>query len=74
MMSDMSFADLEIRILAKQAEGYPVELTVNREQQYARGYLPAGFLPWTPGASLPARRRADRHRAESSLRLKGLTR
>ena len=51
MISDVSFADLEIRILAKQADGYPVELTVNQEQQYARGYLPTGFLPWTPGAS-----------------------
>jgi len=51
MMSDTAFADLEIRILAQQADGYPVELTVNQEQQYARGYLPAGFLPWQAGAS-----------------------
>jgi hypothetical protein len=51
MTTETAFADLEIRILGGEAEGYPVELTVNQEQQYARGYLQTGFLPWIPGVS-----------------------
>ncbi|MGD2077305.1 MAG: CHAT domain-containing protein [Chloroflexota bacterium] len=38
------YADLEIRILEKQQEGYPVEMTLNNEQQFQRGYLDPGFL------------------------------
>ena len=42
------YADVEIRILAKQVQGYPVELTVNHEQEYAGGLLdPTAILPWT---------------------------
>ena len=40
------YADLEIRILEQQAEGYPVEMTLNSEQQFPRGFLDPGFLPW----------------------------
>ncbi|MGD8584558.1 MAG: CHAT domain-containing protein, partial [Chloroflexota bacterium] len=40
------YADLEIRILEKQQEGYPVEMTLNSEQQFPRGYLDPGLLPW----------------------------
>ncbi len=40
------YADLEIRILEKQQEGYPVEMTLNSEQQFSRGYLNPGSLPW----------------------------
>ena len=49
-----TYADLEIRILKKpeHAEGYPVELTVNHEQEYPGGHLDPGFLPsWQPSAS-----------------------
>ncbi len=51
-----SFADVEVRIFpAEQPQNgaacYPVELRLNGEQEYPRGYLrlPEGFLPWTPG-------------------------
>ncbi len=44
------YADLEIRILEKQEEGYPVEMTLNSEQQFPRGYLDPGFLPWVPSS------------------------
>jgi hypothetical protein len=40
------YADLEIRILEKQQEGYPVEMTLNSEQQFPRGYIDSEILPW----------------------------
>jgi hypothetical protein len=40
------YADLEIRILEQQEDGYPVEMTLNSEQQFSRGYLDPDFLPW----------------------------
>ena len=46
-----AYADLEIRILAQQEDGYPVELTLNNEQEFPRGYLNRALLPWKPGAS-----------------------
>lgn len=48
----LEFADLEIRIFSQQPEGFPVELTLNNEQQFPRGYLDPGFLPWVPGVDL----------------------
>ena len=44
----LQYADLEIRILPLEDEGYPVELTLDGQRQYARGYADPGFLPWTP--------------------------
>ena len=46
-----SYADLEIRILDRQEQGYPVEITLNGEQEYPRGFLAADVLPWVGGAS-----------------------
>ncbi len=46
-----AYADLEIRILAKQGEGYPIEMTLNSEQEFPAGYLDPGHLPWVPMAS-----------------------
>ncbi len=40
------FADLEIRILRRHAEGYPVEITLNGEQQLGRGILDPALTPW----------------------------
>lgn len=45
------FADLEIRILEQQPQGYPVEITFNNEQQFPRGYLDPSFLPWVASPS-----------------------
>lgn len=45
------FHDLEIRILKIEEAGYPVEITLASEQEFPRGYLDPGFLPWTPGPS-----------------------
>jgi len=47
----VDFADLEIRILGAQDEGYPVELTLNSEQEFGWGILRADFLPWVPSDS-----------------------
>jgi hypothetical protein len=41
-----NYADLEIRILDRQSQGYPIELTLNYEQEFPRGYLDPGQLPW----------------------------
>lgn len=48
------YADLEIRILELQQQGYPVELTLNFEQEFPRGYLDPAGLPWRQGVN-PAR-------------------
>ncbi len=45
-------ADLELRIFPRQAEGYPVEITLDRHQVFPRGYLPADVTDWTPGGDL----------------------
>ncbi|MEM7030825.1 MAG: CHAT domain-containing protein [Chloroflexota bacterium] len=39
MAQQTAFTDLEIRILKKETAGYPVEMTLNHEQQFERGYL-----------------------------------
>jgi hypothetical protein len=46
-----NYADLEIRILGRQTQGYPVELTLNYEQEFPRGYLDPDWLPWVPSAA-----------------------
>lgn len=45
------FADVEIRIRAKQDIGYPVELTVQtptNDQEFEGGHLTDTLLPWVP--------------------------
>lgn len=41
-----SYADVEIRILERQEQGYPVEITVDNEREFPRGFLDPAFLPW----------------------------
>ena len=55
-VSQTAYADLEIRILARQAQGYPVEITLNHEQEFPRGYLdPESLpLPWVGTAAAEA--------------------
>ena len=45
------YADLEIRILERQEEGYPVEMTLDGEQEFPRGYLDPEGLPLAPSLS-----------------------
>ncbi|MCP4539005.1 MAG: SUMF1/EgtB/PvdO family nonheme iron enzyme [Chloroflexi bacterium] len=42
-----NFADLEIRILQRRDEEYPVEITLDGQQESSQGYLSANILPWT---------------------------
>ena len=49
-MPKQSYADLEIRILNKMSDGYPVELTLNNAQEFAGGRLDLAFLPWVASA------------------------
>lgn len=46
-----STATVEIRIFASNDDGYPIELTVNHEQEFGRGYLSADALPWVSSGS-----------------------
>ncbi len=51
-MSETSHhADLEVRILARRDAAYPVEMTLNSEQEYGPGSLAAAELPWVPSHS-----------------------
>ena len=50
-MSHPAYADLEIRILERRPEGYPVEITLNNEREFPRGYLSPDMLPWVAGSS-----------------------
>src|SRR5512145_286267 len=43
---DPEFADLEIRIFPCQEKGYPVEITLDGQQEFQPGYLTAEILPW----------------------------
>ncbi len=38
--------DLQVRIFARETKGYPVELTLDGEQVFERGYLSEAILPW----------------------------
>ncbi|MEM7028675.1 MAG: CHAT domain-containing protein, partial [Chloroflexota bacterium] len=51
MAKQISHADLQIRILELENEGYPVEITFFGEQEFPRGYLDPGELPWVAGSS-----------------------
>jgi tetratricopeptide (TPR) repeat protein len=50
----MHYADLEIRIQNEDANGYPVELTLDDEQTLGRGILSASLVPWVPSADSAA--------------------
>ncbi|MBP8000926.1 MAG: SUMF1/EgtB/PvdO family nonheme iron enzyme [Chloroflexi bacterium] len=39
------YVDVEIRVLAQETQGYPVEIEVGEGQQFPRGYLDAAALP-----------------------------
>ena len=39
MQTNLRYADVEIRILPQQSAGYPVEFTLNSEQEFAGGFL-----------------------------------
>ena len=45
------YADLEIRILGRESEGYPVEITFTGDREFPRGYLDSTILPWKGRAS-----------------------
>jgi len=45
----MDYADLEVRILKKDASGYPVEITFNGEQEFPRGVLSPDLPVLTAG-------------------------
>jgi hypothetical protein len=44
-------ADLEIRILARREDGYPVEITFSGEQEFPLGRLDPSVLPWVASAA-----------------------
>ena len=50
--TDERLADVEIRIVQRREEGYPVEITLDGEQGFQRGYMTADVLPWVPSGDL----------------------
>ena len=52
----VSYLDLEIRIFPydENAAGYPVEITLDGQQEFPRGYLPGDLLPWVTNGDLTA--------------------
>jgi formylglycine-generating enzyme required for sulfatase activity len=44
-----TYADVELRILPREEQGYPIEITLDFRQPYPRGYLAPDLLPWVPG-------------------------
>ncbi len=57
-MPSTSFTDpdLEIRILQKLPDGYPVKITLSGQQEFPRGYLSLDVLPWEASGDLSADR------------------
>jgi CHAT domain/SIR2-like domain len=47
----LEYADLEIRILNKNGNGYPVEITFNGDLEFPRGILPAKLPVLTAGSA-----------------------
>jgi formylglycine-generating enzyme required for sulfatase activity len=65
-----TYADVEVRILPREEQGYPAEITLDFRRPHPRGYLAPDFLPWVPGA-FPAedgRRLFDWLLADDNLR------
>lgn len=54
-MPEENFVDLEIRIFPAQEAGYPVEITLGRNQVFPRGYAPPALADWTPDADTAGR-------------------
>lgn len=50
MQFSSQYGDLEIRILGRQERGYPVEMALDQELTFERGWLDPSFLPWLPSA------------------------
>lgn len=48
-MPTSSYTDLLIRLLKREEQGYPVELTLNNRLEFRRGYLSPDIVRWTPG-------------------------
>jgi hypothetical protein len=44
-----SYTDLLIRLLKREEQGYPIELTLDSRLEFQRGYLPASAAQWRPG-------------------------
>lgn len=44
------YTDLLLRLLKREEQGYPVELTINQRLEFRRGYLSPEILQWTPSS------------------------
>ncbi len=51
-MTDGQFVDLQIRIFAKNDSGFPVEITLAGQQEFAPGTLAADILSWSASGDL----------------------
>lgn len=48
-VSTSLYADLLIRVLKREEQGYPIELTLNNRLHFRRGYVKSSIAQWTPG-------------------------
>ena len=49
-MPTPAYTDLLIRLLKREEQGYPVELTLDGQLQFRRGYLSPEILQWKPSS------------------------
>ncbi len=49
-MLTSSYADLLIRVLKREDQGYPIELTLDNRLEFRRGYVNPTIAQWAPGA------------------------
>ncbi len=48
-MPTSPYADLLIRVLKREEQGYPIELTLDNRLHFRRGYVNSSLAQWTPG-------------------------
>lgn len=49
MQPPPSYADLNIRLRGREAQGYPIDVAFEGRPAYPYGHLPADVTPWVPG-------------------------
>ncbi len=52
--TEQKLCDLELRLFQCTDFGYPVEITLDGQREFPRGYMPADSVPWDSGSDPPA--------------------
>jgi len=51
-MDYRSFADLEIRLMKEEKQGYPIEITLNKQEEWPRHYISPDILEWQASSNV----------------------